>query len=523
MYPIITENDTVRVTEMYVPMSDGVKLYTRFASPKGKDKCPIVFIRTPYEKAHNQSPHNIALYDDDEYIKHGYGVVLQHVRGRGDSEGKCIPYVEREDGLTTLDFIRTLPFYNGEIYLYGRSYLSTVHLCYLNTKPQDIKGAVFDIQTDRMYFRNYRNGCCYDFCKIDWWASMMKRTYPNYNLDGTLTMPYKDVAKRVFGEDVPEYTALLLNDTNNDFWKNDPRENVVDSLNFPILFRDGWYDYYTLGMFDMWRRLPEKVKEKSAFVVGPWGHDTRVSEKAALPMENGNLPTDHAVEWFDSIREKRDYRYAERGRVHYHSMGGDKWNTALYPQKNKDTLKLFFSQYRTLKKESRDGEISYRYDPQKKNKLFEYGTIYEAAPMGAREDIISFISDEISEDTDFFGNIRWHMKVSSSCDDTAFFMRVHFVRDGKAYNLTETITSLTHITPDYKRGGITVIDLETPPIGFTLKKGDKIRVDISSNGSIYVPHSNLKCHWAKAPKTRIATNTIYMNDAFIEIQKRKGD
>ncbi len=520
MYPIHTKNDFVSVTELYVPMDDGIRLYTRIALPKGKDKCPIVFIRTPYEKAHNTLAHDISLYETDEYIKHGYGVVLQHVRGRGDSEGKCIPYIEREDGLCSLKFIRTLPCYNGEIYLYGRSYLTTVHLCYLNTRPPDIKGAVFDIQTDRMYFRNYRNGCCYDFCKIDWWASMMKRTYPDYNLDGTLTMPYKDVAKRVFGEDVPQYTALLLNDTYNDFWKNDPRENVVDYIDFPVLFRDGWYDYYTEGMFDMWRRLRCDIKEKSAFVVGPWGHDTRVSDKAALPIKNGNLPADHIVDWFDSIREKRGYKYASCGKVTYHSVGGDKWESEIFPYESERKLRLYFSENRELSSKNTDGEITYRYNPQNKNKCFEYGTIHQAAEAGIRDDIISFISEEVEEDCDFFGNIRWHMDVSTSCDDTAFFIRVHFIRDKKAYNLTETITTVLNANPDYKRGEKLTLDLLTPPIGFTLKKGDRIRVDISSNGSIYVPHSNLRCHWAKAPKTRIASNTIYMKNAFIEIPKK---
>ena len=520
MYPIFTENEFVCVTESMVPMTDGVKLYTRVVVPKGKDKYPIIFIRTPYEKAHEGKGYDISLYEKDEYINHGYAIVLQHTRGRGDSEGRCTPYDERDDGIATLEFIRTLPFYNGEIYLYGRSYLTTVHFCYLDTKPQDIKGAVFDIQTDRMYFRNYRNGCCYDFCKIGWWASMLKRTYPHYNLDGTLTMPYKDIAQRVFGEDIPEFTALLMNDTYNDFWKRSPRENVADHMDFPILFRDGWYDFFTEGMFDMWRRLPDSTKQKSAFVVGPWGHDTKVSKDCALPIRNGNLPDGHAIDWFDSIREKRDYKFAPYGKVTYHSVGGDKWSEENYPCEKKESVKLYFSQDMTLSECPSDGEISYRYNPQIKNKCFEYGTIKEASPIGKREDILSFVSEEVLEETDFFGRIRWHMNVSSSCDDTAFFIRVHFVRDDKAYNLTETITSLSHINPDCKRGEILTIDLETPPIGFTLKNGDRIRVDISSNGSIFVPHSNLKCHWAKAPKTRIAANTIYMKDGFIEIPKK---
>lgn len=517
MYPIITENEFVRVTELLLEMNDAAKLYTRVVIPAGKEKCPIVFIRTPYEAAHEGAPHDIESYTNNEFILHGYAVVLQHTRGRGDSEGVCIPYNERGDGLCTLEFIRTLPCYNGEIFLSGRSYLTTVHLSYLSVKPHDIKGAVLDIQTDRMFFRNYRNGCCYDFCNIKWWAKMMNRQYPEPDFEGTLIRPFKDIAKRIFGEDVPQYTANLLNATYNDFWKSDPRTDVIDCIDFPVLFRDGWYDYYTEGMFDMWRRLPEEAKKKSAFVVGPWGHDTKVSKSCALPIENGNLPDSHAVEWFDSIREKREYKYASYGKVTYHSIGGDRWKCRNFPCSSKEVLKLYFGKDGILSKENSEGEISYKYNPQIKNKSFQYMTIHEAEQIGTREDIISFVSDEINEDADFFGEIRWHMNVSSSCDDTAFFMRVHFVRDKVAYNLTETITSLTHINPGYERGEKLQIDIKTPPIGFTLKKGDRIRIDISSNGSIYVPHSNLKCHWAEAPKTRIAANTIYMDDAFVEI------
>lgn len=56
-------------------------------------------------------------------------------------------------------------------------------------EPEDIKGAAFDIQTDRMYFRNYRNGCCAKFCNIDWWLSMMKRQFPEQKREGAEVRP----------------------------------------------------------------------------------------------------------------------------------------------------------------------------------------------------------------------------------------------------------------------------------------------------------------------------------------------
>ena len=98
-----------------------------------------------------------------------------------------------------------------------------------------------------------------------------------------------------------------------------------------------------------------------------------------------------------------------------------------------------------------------------------------------------------------------------------FFMRVYLVENNVAYNLTETITSLSNIDENYKKGEKITIDLFTPPIAFALKSGNQIRVDIASDGGIYVPHANVKGHWAKVTETRTATNTIYLEDAFIEL------
>ena len=165
-YPIISENESVILTETYVVMPDGVRLYTRYAVPKTGEKFPIVYKRTPYEAAHDGVAHDIETYRKDPFIQRGYSVLIQHCRGRGDSEGECIPYQERDDSMATLEFIRSLPFYNGEIYVTGGSYTATVHLCYLPEKPKDVKGACIQIQPDRKYYRNYRNGCNYKLNNI---------------------------------------------------------------------------------------------------------------------------------------------------------------------------------------------------------------------------------------------------------------------------------------------------------------------------------------------------------------------
>jgi len=519
-WPRITVNTKVTITEDYIPMRDGVKLYTIVSVPLGAEKCPIVFIRTPYEHVHNGAVRDLRpFYINNQFILNGYAVVHQHCRGTGDSEGFCVPYDERNDGLDTLDFIRNLPCYNGEIYLTGGSYLSTVHLSYLDPTPYDIKGAALDIQTDRMFFRNYRNGMNYSWSNIKWWVSMMKRKYPEPNYDGAFVRPYRDLIKRIVGEDVPEYTATLLNDTYNDFWINDPRTNVCENLKIPVLFTDGWYDFYLEGMFSMWERLPYETRKKSAFVVGPWGHSTRLPKNPEYIPENGEIPHDYAVEWFNSIREKRPYRYAETGKVNYHSVGGGMWKSAEIPYRYGETLRLNLAPNNKLSLSNTSGSRTYTYDPDKPHGCFKYGNITKAHEIDTVEDVLSFVSDEFSEDTSFFGGIKWHMNVKSDCEDTAFFIRIFFIENGEAYNVTETITSLSHICDNYKPNEQLTIDLETPPAGFTVRKGGRIRVDISSDGTVYVPHSNVKGHWAEVSESKIAQNTVIFDDSYIELKK----
>ncbi len=186
-------------------------------------------------------------------------------------------------------------------------------------------------------------------------------------------------------------------------------------------------------------------------------------------------------------------------------------------------MNLYFNKDGSLSHNSSStGELSYVYDPDKPLGVYKYHSIYKAEKEGTRKEILSFVSSPFEEETDFFGTVQWSMKVKTDCDDTAFFIRVHLVEDGISYNLTETVTSLSHIDENYVAGEECRINIATPPIGFTVKKGCAIRVDVTSHSDLYVPHANVKGHWAKVSESKIATNTVICDeDAYIVLSKRK--
>ena len=134
----------VRAASFYLAMADKTGIFTMVAAPAGvnaSDKYPTVFIRTPYAKA-NAAKLAMFCQSQAAWLSKGYAVVFQHCRGTGASEGEFYPYTnERADGLEALQMIRKLPFYNGEIFLTGQSYLATVHYAYLDATPPNLPAA----------------------------------------------------------------------------------------------------------------------------------------------------------------------------------------------------------------------------------------------------------------------------------------------------------------------------------------------------------------------------------------------
>ena len=515
-YPIKQSNDYASVTEDLIRMPDGVGIYTRLSVPKGKDKYPIVFDRTPYAEALNGVPYDITRLYSNIFIKHGYAIVTQHCRGTADSEGEMHPYeYEKADGLATLEYIRTLPFYNGEIYVIGKSYLASTHLLYLSEKPHDIKGACIQIQTDRMYYAKYCNGCCKT--SIQWYAERLKRRFPNQNPE-TNERPYIDVAKRTFGVDMPMCRNNLIHNTFDEYWKNDPRHNVIDTLEIPTLLVEGWYDFYIYGMTDMWSRMPDETKKKSAMIIGPYGHSTSVTSGAEYPFPNGNIPDTYGVDWFDSIRNHTKYEHAEFGKVTYYSICADKWKTAIYPPKNPSVKKLYFSKDKALSSSPKEDEsVSYVYDPETTENPHKFYNIFKSFAPNSFDGIISYVSEPAKIEESFYGKVKFNVNVSSDCEDTAFMFRLYFVENGESYNLTESVFAISHFVPNYKPGEIVEISLETPPIAFTLKKGVSLRVDLSSSMGPYAPHANLRGHFAYITETRVANNTFHTKGSYIEL------
>lgn len=105
---------------------DGVRLVSRIWEPEGEGPWPVLLMRQPYGRAIAST---VTYAHPLWYASHGFLVVVQDVRGRGDSEGDFAGFAqEARDGTDTLLWARQLPGSNGRLGCYGFSYQGLAQL-----------------------------------------------------------------------------------------------------------------------------------------------------------------------------------------------------------------------------------------------------------------------------------------------------------------------------------------------------------------------------------------------------------
>jgi len=508
----------------YIKNND-TELFTVISLPNDYGTFPTVIMRSPYvdddEFLSEEEILNNKLNEYESWLKNGYAVVFQHCRGRGKSSGDCIPYInEREDGLFLQEWIRKQPFYNGELYLCGRSYNASVHFV---TAPfdEDIKGAVLEVQDCERYNCNYRNGFYKMGLHGGWYVDMYKKKSihnKNYTDESYNILPLSDFSRTVFGEKSEDFDEILKHPDKNDaFWKTrfggGEAHNAIKHANIPILLVTGFYDIYTGGIFDMWNSLDNNTKSKSALLVHPFDH-SRTGEGQPIDFEKGHPDREFGnffLKWIDSVRNKCESPF-EKGKITYYKLFESCWCCDDFSEAK---------QYRRIG--LGEGNISYKYNPENpatfKGGLSTNfgGTAWQDEP-NLREDIITLYTPEFTENTYIKGKMRAKLKVKSDCEDTCFYIRLSLCKAGGDFGLRDDINQISNFANDYIPNSEIEIDFSFDEHAFVIKKGEKLRIDISSSAfPHYVRHTNNKGLFSEQKTSKIATNTVILEDSYIEI------
>ena len=516
----VTNGVEVRWFEDWMAAPDGVRLYTFGAAPEAGVKCPIVIQRNPYVKEERIDGPSFASRQR-QALKRGYAYVIQHVRGAGISEGRRVPYEhEREDGLALLEYVRRLPWYNGEIYLAGGSYLSSVHWSYLDTNPPDVKGAALAIQDVNRYNICYRNG----FKKWHLHGSWFMKEYAKNdhsvvrNADVKFAdFPLIDFTRRLFGHPVVAYDNTLLHPRPDDpFWSSDEPgsgacyRHALTHSTMPVLIKTGFYDIYTEGICDMWRELSSARRANCALLIDAYDHGGRLASamKGTLGEFPGGSRADEKVDdldWFDAIRAGTACAGAPANRTRYYALWENAWHEE--PALTDGPRRIAFA----LGK----GTRGYVYDPKRPLPNFPgsgalgFGGMQVQPAPDFRDDVLSYLLPPLAERLDVRGRMTATLTVASDCEDTCFYMRVSVKKpDGKWYLLRDDITSILFQRKVYEPNTTCALSFRFSDHAFRLEPGDQLRVDVASGCAQFAPHANVRGQQSLVREPKTANNRV---------------
>ena len=157
-------------TGVRVKMRDGAQLVADVYRPKAAGKFPVLLTRTPY----NRRDFNTGTY----LASRGYVVILQDTRGRFDSEGEFYPFKhEIEDGYDTVEWAAALEYSNGDVGMFGGSYVGATQMLAGVSKPPHLK-AIFPYITASEYYDGwtYQSGALMQWFASSWSSGLAEDT-----------------------------------------------------------------------------------------------------------------------------------------------------------------------------------------------------------------------------------------------------------------------------------------------------------------------------------------------------------
>lgn len=292
--------------EVYIPMRDGVRLFTTVYLPKDEsEKHPILLSRTPYSCAPYGEDKFAAFWTGPRtyFMKENYIYVQQDVRGRWMSEGvfeDVRPYNpnkkgnetdEASDTYDTIDWlVKNLTNNNGNVGVFGISYPGFYSTMAALSNHPALKAVSPQAPVTEWFLGDdfHHNGA---FMLMDGFAfySGFGKPRPKPTTIGPkgFAFPTNDNYEfylrtgalpnftKLMGDSIKFWKDLMSHPNYDAWWKaRDARANVESiSPNIATLVVGGLYDAEDCyGAWNLYKSIEQKAKNNNKIVMGPWYH-----------------------------------------------------------------------------------------------------------------------------------------------------------------------------------------------------------------------------------------------------------
>jgi putative CocE/NonD family hydrolase len=329
-------------------LSDGTILYSDHYHPATPGPHPTLLMRQPYGR---DIASTVVYAHPVWFARHGYNVVIQNVRGRGDSTGDFYPFRnEQQDGAETIAWLRTLPESNGKIGMYGFSYQGMTQWLAAAAQPEGLL-CIAPAQTAHDLYHGwfYNHGVLRLASSLGWGLQMLKMDARRLQLReacdalerawSALPAQYLHTPTAthpaINAEGLPTYvTDWFEHDQPGEFWSQMDISHRVEQIKIPALHLSGWYDTYLQGSIAGFRAIcnyagSQLARDNQYLLAGPWVHipwGNRIGTQNFGP--HANLDTDALLlRWFNHWL-KDSGEFSTEPRIRYFALNKNQWQTA---------------------------------------------------------------------------------------------------------------------------------------------------------------------------------------------------
>jgi len=463
--------------ERHIPMRDGVHLFTSIYIPKDStEKHPFLMNRTPYSCAPYGENNWKTFWTGFSryYLREGYILVYQDVRGRWMSEGEYMdirPFNPNKTKNTDVDeasdtydaiewLIKNIPNNNGNVGVSGISYPGFyASMAALSNHPA-LKAVSPQAPVTDWFFGDdwHHNGA---FMMMDAFNFYTHFGYPRPSPTSTglktldlkskdnyqfylQTGAIKNFNEKYLHDSIAFWNEMFAHPNFDDWWKARNPRNFMKDVKPATLVVGGLFD--AEDCFGAWR-LYEAIEKKSPgsdnrLVIGPWSHGQWAGSNV-YALGNIQFGANTAI-WYQNNIEIPFFNYHLKGKGSISQLGEaaiffsgeDNWyKLREWPPKEKADKIIFLQPQGRLgwtKPTASNAYSEYTSDPAKPvpytedvhmGRTSEYMTDDQRF-ASRRPDVVVFETETLTEDLTLAGTVIADLLVSTTGTDADFVVKV---------------------------------------------------------------------------------------------------
>lgn len=546
--------------DVKIEMPDGVRLAASLYTPRAKRaSLPTVLIRVPYGRTRYGEAYGWAVF----FARHGHAVLVQDLRGTGDSGGELLPWRDAQsDGAATLDWIARQPWSNGRVGTFGCSALGETqhalakarHPAHAAMVASGSGGAVGSAAGRHAYFGVFEGGVLQLASAFGWFVdhgARDPRAPPAAPFDRArhlATLPVANLvqAVRPGPNGFDDFIATPPGDARWSSWGFLTDEDVASP---PALVINSWGDQ-AVGDTLAWaeaRRRAGAAEQHVVIAPGDHCHHHATGRKAErfglLEVRESARPwTDWYLRFFARHLGGSGDGLARLAPYHYFVLNENRWRDAdAWPPAEARIEKWRLASGGRANSRAGNGRLvadaagnapadTFTYDP--RNPVPTRGGPIcctgnpadlpgprDQLDVESREDVLVYTSEPLPGDLRIAGPLKARLAFSSDAPDTDLVVRLAHVRpDGLSTNIQEGALRLRNRDGfedprPMVAGARYAVAVDMRSIAYLVPRGHRLRLHVTSSSFPRLERNLNTGAASNAHEThvRVARNTVHLD------------